>query len=100
MYDPADYENYHRVESDYEKVLGHLSLNEIDEWIKDDFCVPVPINSDPNNYHYKLVCPDIESPKVRCEHNRDEGTVRRSVDKKEWEDFIEKVRQMKNGFEN
>lgn len=75
-----------------EKALNHLSLEEINGWMKSEFCHPVPDGVDENGYHYKIVCDDVESPVIFCENNRVEGTVRRSVDLNLWKEFISKVK--------
>lgn len=81
------------VESfDSEKTLNHLSLEEINGWIKSESCHPVPDGFDENGYHYKIVCEEIESPVIFCENNRAQGTVRRSVDISLWKEFISKVK--------
>lgn len=77
---------------DSEKALNHLSLEEINTWMKSENCHPVPDGSDADGYHYKIVCEKIESPVIFCENNQAEGTVRRSVDVNLWREFIDKVR--------
>lgn len=76
---------------DAEKVLNHLSLEEINSWVKKESCHPVPDGVDANGYHYKIVCGEVESPVIFCENNVAEGTVRRSVDLTLWKEFINKV---------
>jgi hypothetical protein len=80
---------------DSEKASNHLSLEEINTWMKSESCHPVPDGFDVDGYHYKIVCEEIESPVIYCEHNRPEGTVRRSVDKTLWREFISKVKSLK-----
>ncbi len=79
---------------DAEKSLNHISLAEIDKWVKDEFCHPVPDGIDSDGYHYKIVCEDIESPVIFCQNNRAEGTVRRSVNLKRWKEFVHKVKSL------
>lgn len=79
---------------DSEKTLNHLSLEEINTWVKSENCHPVPDGFDANGYHYKIVCEKIESPVIFCENNRIEGTVRRSVDLTRWREFVSKVKSL------
>lgn len=79
-----------------EKVLNHLSLEEINNWVKSESCHPVPDGVDENGYHYKIVCGEVESPVIFCENNRAEGVVRRSVDLNLWKEFIHKVESVKD----
>ncbi len=76
------------------KTLNHISLAEIDKWVKTETCFPVPDGVDADGYHYKIVCEEIESPVIFCENNHAEGTVRRQVDAKLWKDFIIKVQSL------
>lgn len=78
------------------KTLNHLSLEEIDTWMKSESCHPVPDGFDENGYHYKIVCEEVESPVIFCENNRTEGIVRRSVDLVLWKKFINRVKSLEN----
>lgn len=79
---------------DSENSLNHLSLDEIDKWVKNESCHPVPDGFDENGYHYKIVCDEVESPVIFCENNRAEGTVKRSVDLNLWKEFISRVKSV------
>jgi hypothetical protein len=79
---------------DSEKTLNHLSLEEINTWVKTEICHPVPDGLDANGYHYKIVCEEVVSPVIFCENDRTAGTVRRSVDLVLWREFIDKVKSL------